>query len=84
MKSVLGGVGKKKPNFDKEVQDGYLAAINKMIPIRDEAAIIRHQINIFVNDKSVSARPQTIEDRARMQHNGEVYTVEDHQNFISW
>ncbi|XP_026431245.1 uncharacterized protein LOC113328343 [Papaver somniferum] len=66
MKPAPGGVNRKKPNYDKEVQDGYLAAIDKMFPISEEAAVIRHQISDFVSNGGSFACPQAIADRARM------------------
>ncbi|XP_026458748.1 uncharacterized protein LOC113359303 [Papaver somniferum] len=66
MKPAPGGVNRKKPNYGKEVQDGYLDAIDKMFPIPEEVAVIRHQISDFVSNGSCFARPQAIADRARM------------------
>ncbi|XP_026438026.1 uncharacterized protein LOC113336291 [Papaver somniferum] len=66
MKPAPGGVSRKKPNFDQEVQDGYLAAIDKMFPVPEEAAVIRHQISDFVSNGGCFARPQAIADRAKM------------------
>ncbi|KAL7191462.1 hypothetical protein ACSBR2_023525 [Camellia fascicularis] len=44
---TLGGVSRKKPYFDKEVQTGYLQAIEKIVVDQNEASLIRHQINDF-------------------------------------
>ncbi|XP_026395656.1 uncharacterized protein LOC113290253 [Papaver somniferum] len=65
-KPAPGGVSRKKPNFDQEVQDGYLPTIDKMFPMPEEAAIIRHQINDFVSNGGCFARPQAIADRENM------------------
>ncbi|KAL7184659.1 hypothetical protein ACSBR2_026746 [Camellia fascicularis] len=50
-KSALGGVIKKKPRFEVEVQKGYLEAMEKMISDQTEAAVIRKQISDFVSCK---------------------------------
>lgn len=83
MKPAPGGVSRKKPNFDIEVQDGYLAAIDKMISSPQEAATIRQQISDFVSNGGVFARPQAVEDTARLSaKQWWVYTVEEHRNFM--
>ncbi|KAL7202442.1 hypothetical protein ACSBR1_034003 [Camellia fascicularis] len=49
---ALGGVSRKKPHFDKEVQTGYLQAVGKIVVDQNEASLIRHQINDFVSNKA--------------------------------
>ncbi|CAL5357051.1 unnamed protein product [Camellia sinensis] len=61
-----GGVSRKKPHFDKEVQTGYLQAIEKIVVDQNEASLIRHQISDFVSKKGVFAQPQAVKDRATM------------------
>ncbi|CAL5373759.1 unnamed protein product [Camellia sinensis] len=61
-----GGVSRKKPHFDKEVQTGYLQAIEKIVVDQNEASLIRHQISDFVSNKGVFAQPQAVKDRATM------------------
>ncbi|KAL7209969.1 hypothetical protein ACSBR1_031524 [Camellia fascicularis] len=65
-KSAPGGVRRKKPHFDVEVQKGYLEAIEKMICDQTEAAVIRKQISDFVSCKGVFSQPQAVNDRATM------------------
>ncbi|XP_028074197.1 uncharacterized protein LOC114276609 [Camellia sinensis] len=65
-KSTPGGVRRKKPHFDVEVQKGYLEAIEKMICDQTEVAIIRKQISDFVSCKGVFSQPQAVNDRATM------------------
>ncbi|XP_028123521.1 uncharacterized protein LOC114320660 [Camellia sinensis] len=65
-KSAPGGVRRKKPYFDVEVQKGYLEAIEKMICDQIEAAVIRKQISDFVSCKGVFSQPQAVNDRATM------------------
>ncbi|KAI8535978.1 hypothetical protein RHMOL_Rhmol10G0218900 [Rhododendron molle] len=50
---ALGGVKRRKPHVDSEVQKGYLEAIEKMVVDRNEAAVIRLQISDFVSNKGV-------------------------------
>ncbi|KAL7184653.1 hypothetical protein ACSBR2_026741 [Camellia fascicularis] len=65
-KSALGGVRKKKPHFDVEVQKGYLEVMEKMISDQTEAAVIRKQISDFVSCKGVFSQPQAVNNRATM------------------
>ena len=61
-----GGVKRRKPHFDMEVQKGYLEAIDRMILDPSEATLIRHQISDFFSSKGVFAQPQAVNDRATM------------------
>ncbi|XP_028116120.1 uncharacterized protein LOC114313889 [Camellia sinensis] len=61
-----GGVSRKKPYFDKEVQTGYLQSIEKIVVDQNKASLIRHQINDFVSNKVVFAQPSAVKDRAIM------------------
>ncbi|CAL5328732.1 unnamed protein product [Camellia sinensis] len=65
-KSAPGGVRRKKPHFDVEVQKGYLEAIEKIICDQTEAVVIRKQISDFVSCKGVFSQPQAVNDRATM------------------
>ena len=66
-KPAPGGVRRRKPHCDVEVQKGYLDAIDKIILDPSEATKIRHQISEFVSDKGVFSLPQAIKDRATME-----------------
>ncbi|KAI8561094.1 hypothetical protein RHMOL_Rhmol04G0310100 [Rhododendron molle] len=61
-----GGVRRRKPHTDSEVQRGYLEAIDKIVVDRNEAAVIRLQISDFVSNKGVFSQPQAVTDRANM------------------
>ncbi|XP_057469642.1 uncharacterized protein LOC130758708 [Actinidia eriantha] len=61
-----GGVKRRKPHVDSEVQQGYLEAIEKMVVDHKEAAVIRLQISDFVSNKGIFSQPQAIIDRATM------------------
>ncbi|GFY82551.1 hypothetical protein Acr_02g0007910 [Actinidia rufa] len=59
-----GGVKRRKPYVDSEVQQGYLEAIKKMVVDHKEVAVIRLQISDFVSNKGVFSQPQAFIDKS--------------------
>ncbi|KAL7241612.1 hypothetical protein ACSBR1_014248 [Camellia fascicularis] len=86
---ALGCVSRKKPHFDKEVQIGYLQAIEKIVVDQNEASLICHQISDFVSNKGGFAQPQPVKDRATMTalsfwHMLLTRYRDDYEDFNNW
>ncbi|KAF7112909.1 hypothetical protein RHSIM_RhsimUnG0179600 [Rhododendron simsii] len=69
-----GGVRRRKPHVDSEVQKGYPEAIEKMVVDPNEAAVIRLQISDFVSNKGVFLNLKRLLSRYR----------DDCENFKNW
>ena len=66
MQPAPDGVKRTKPHFDKEVQKGYLEAVDKIICDPTEASLVRQQISDFVSNNGIFAQPQAINDKSTM------------------
>jgi hypothetical protein len=48
-----GGRARKKPHIDLEVQNGYMLALDKLIPVEEECAQIRSKLRKYIDEHGV-------------------------------
>ena len=49
-KPAPGGRFRRKPHTDPEVQVGYMAAIDKLVPNEEECALLRSELSKYLSD----------------------------------
>jgi hypothetical protein len=62
----LGGGVRRKPHTDPEVQNGYMLALDKLVPDEEECAQVRSQLSKYISEHGVFANLHATKDRDRL------------------
>jgi hypothetical protein len=60
-----GGVGR-KPHIDLEVQNGYMLALDKLVPKEEECAQVRSELSKYINEHGVFGSLHATKDRDKL------------------
>ena len=64
-KPALEGGIRRKPHTDPEVQVGYMAAIDKLVPNEEECAMLRSELSKYLSEIGLFGTLHAIKDRDR-------------------
>ena len=65
-KSTPGDGVRRKPHRDPEVQVGYMASIDKLVPDEEECALLRSELSKYLNDIGPFSTLHARKDRDRV------------------
>ena len=60
---TFGGVVKKRPHIDPEVQNGYMLALDKLVPDEEECAQVRSELSQYISEHGVFGTLHATKDR---------------------
>ena len=62
-KPAPGGGVRRRPHQDKEVHEKYMAALSRLIPDEEEAALVRRQVSNYTSNTGPFGSMHAIRDR---------------------
>lgn len=65
-KPALGGGVRKKPHTDPKVQNGYMIALEKLVPDEEENAILRSELSKYISEQGPFGGLYANKDRDRL------------------